>query len=460
VTGTRAVVLGCGVAGMLAAAAVAEHADTVTILERDRMPPGPAVRKGVPQGRHLHGLLGSGAQAIEALLPGFLAGLCAGGAHRIGLPEQTLIYGPHGWMCQYPTPHFMIGASRPLVEWTIHTHLPRRHPVEVLEGVEVLGLLGDADRVRGVRVRHRDTGRSEQVAADLVIDATGRGAKTPRWLTELGLPPVASTVVDSGLAYASRVVRVSASARSYPCVTVQADPRGNTPGKGGFWLHIENDQTMITLSGTLGAHPPLDEEGFTRFAHSLRHPLIGELLADATPLTRISGFRDTANRRHHYHRLPSWPAGFLVIGDAVATFNPLYGQGMTVAALSALTLRDTLRGIRPGGAGCRRIQRALSHTADLPWTVCTSEDIRYPGARGPSPGAGTRLVQRCADRLRATAAGHPAASRAFLDAFSLSAPLTRLARPAAIWATLRGPRHPPLLDPPLGVESPLDTQIR
>jgi 2-polyprenyl-6-methoxyphenol hydroxylase-like FAD-dependent oxidoreductase len=459
VTGTRVVVLGCGVAGMLAAAAVAEHTDTVTILERDRMPPGPAVRKGVPQGRHLHGLSGSGAQAIEALLPGFLAGLRAGGAHRLGLPERALVYGPHGWMCRYPSPHFLIGASRALVEWAIRTRLLCRYPVEVLEGVEVLGLLGDADRVRGVRVRHRDTGRSERVAADLVIDATGRGAKTPRWLTELGLPPVVSTVVDSGLVYASRAVRVSASAQSYPFIAVQADPRDNTPGMGGLWLGIENNQTMITLSGTRGARPPLEEEGFTRFAHSLRHPLLGELLADATPLTRISGFRDTANRRHHYHRLPSWPAGLLVIGDAVAAFNPIYGQGMTVAALSALTLRDALRGSRLDGGGCHRIQRALSRTADLSWMVCTSEDIRYPGAQGPSPGTGTRLVQCCADRLRATAAGHPGASRAFFDVFSLSVPLTRLARPAAIWATLRGPRRPPLLDPPLGSQSPLDTQI-
>lgn len=448
----RVVVLGCGMAGMLAAAAVAECADTVTILERDHLPDRPAVRKGVPQERHLHALLSTGALAIDVLLPGVLTSLLGHGAHRLGLAEDTLIYGPYGWMDPHPSGHFILGASRPLVEGTVRTHLVRHHPVRIVGGAEAVGLLGDHERVHGVRVRHRGTGHGEQMTADLLIDATGRTSQTPRWLTDIGVGPVPTTEVDSGLAYASRIVRVPTSAPAYPCVTVQADPRDTIPGRGGFWLRIEDDQTMVTLSGTRGAHPPLDDEGFARFAHALRHPLIGDLLAEALPLTPVRGFRDTANRRHHYDRLPSPPAGLLVIGDASSTFNPLYGQGMTVAALSALTLRTALRKAWPDrhldNAGCHRIQQAIARTADLPWAVCTTEDIRYPQAQGPPPSPGTRLTQRCADRLRAVAAHDPAASQAFFDVFSLSVPPTAAAGPAAIWAALRGPRKPPTRRPP------------
>ncbi|WP_369383115.1 NAD(P)/FAD-dependent oxidoreductase [Streptomyces sp. cg36] len=400
---------------MLAAAAIAEYADTLTILERDRMPEHPTVRKGVPQGRHLHGLLSTGARAIDTLLPGALTSLLNHGAHHLGLAEQTLIYGPYGWMRPYPTGHFILGASRPLVEWTVHTHLLRQHRIQLIEGAEVVGLTGDADRVRGVRIRHRDIRHSRQLAADLVIDATGRSSKTSQWLAEFGIGPVPVTVVDSGLAYASRIVQVPAKAPTHRCVTVQADPRDSVPGRGGFWLHIEGGQAVITLSGTKGAHPPLDEEGFTRFARSLRHPLIGELLTSTRPVTHISGFRDTANQRRHYHRFPSLPAGLLVIGDASTTFNPLYGQGMTVAALSALALRKAWPGDHLGSAECRQIQRAIARTADLPWTVCTAEDIRYPGAKGPRPSPGLRLAQRGVDRLRAAAAHDPAAAQTFFD---------------------------------------------
>ncbi|WKK21932.1 hypothetical protein QZH56_24360 [Streptomyces olivoreticuli] len=205
---------------------------------------------------------------------------------------------------------------------------------------------------------------------------------------------------------------------------------------------------MVTLSGTQGAHPPLDDEGFARFAGQLRHPLIADLLSHTTPATRLSGYRNTANRRYHYERLPAWPTGLLVTGDAVTTFNPLYGQGMTVAAQSALVIRDGLARGRVNAATCHRIQHALAHTADLPWAVCTTEDIRYPGALGPPPSPLTRLVTCTADRLRSAACTRPAAARAFFDAVTLSKPVWRLISPSALAALALGPHLPPLDEPP------------
>ncbi|MBF6543626.1 FAD-dependent oxidoreductase [Nocardia brasiliensis] len=442
------VILGGGIAGMLAAAATSRIAGAITIIERDRLPAVPAGRRGVPQGRHLHGLLSTGVSAIESLLPGTTATMRDHGAQQVRLSEEALIYGPHGWMRPVATPHFIVGASRPLVEWAIRHQLTAQHRCTIVQDAEAVGLHRAGGRVGGVRIRYRGTGQVEEVSADLIIDATGRGSQTPRWLAEFGVGPVADTVVDCGLAYASRLVRTAPGARSYACVTVQADARNHVPGRGGFWLQVENDQTMVTLSGTRGAHPPLDEPGFTEFALGLRHPLIGHLLADSTPLGPIKGSQTTANRRRHYDRIRKWPAGFLVIGDAATTFNPIYGQGMSVAALGALNLRRGLHDNRLDGAGCRRLQQTICRTADLPWTVCVTEDIRYPGARGRTPSHGQRLTQLCADRLRATSAADPAAAQAFFDVLSLSAPPIRALTPAAAWAVLRGPRQPPVWEPP------------
>ncbi|MGX1778608.1 NAD(P)/FAD-dependent oxidoreductase [Nocardia brasiliensis] len=447
-TNITVVVLGAGVAGLLAAAAVTDYADTIIVVERDNAPGRATLRRGVPQGRHLHGLLSSGALAIDTLLPGTLDDLIGRGAHRVGLAEDTLIYGLHGWMRRSPSGHFILGASRSLVQWTIHRHLRARQSVRIVQNTEVVELLGNASRVVGVRTRDLVTGDQDRITADLVIDATGRRTRMPHWLDTFGCGTVDETVVDAGLAYASRAVETSAAAQSYRCITVQPDPRQHVPARGGFWLQIENNRTMITLSGTRGAQPPLDDDGFVQFARNLRHPLLGELVADAVPLTRIGGFRDTANRRCHYHRLPRWPAGLLVIGDAVAAFNPVYGQGMSVAALSALALRQALPSGPFASRVCRNIQRDIARSADLPWVMCVAEDIRYPDAEGAAPRAGTRLVQRCGDRLRTAAATDPVAAQVFFDLLSLSAPLRRAVTVPAILATIRGTRNAPVQHSP------------
>ncbi|MGW2232050.1 FAD-dependent oxidoreductase [Streptomyces formicae] len=422
---TRAVVLGAGMAGMLAATALARHVDAVTVLDRDRLPDGADPRRGVPQARHTHVLWSGGARVIETLLPGTTDRLLDAGAHRVGLPEDLVSLTAYGWQQRFPETQFMIAASRSLLDWTVRDQASRDPKVTVLGDMDILGLRGDARAVTGVTCKPRREGTLSVIEADVVVDATGRGSPMKRWLTGLGLPPVQEDVIDSGMAYATRIFRAPEGARKkFPLVSVYADHRAGVPGRNGILLPIEDGSWMVTLSGTRGGEPPTTEEGFADYLRTLRHPLIADLIDRAEPLTGVQASRSTANRRLFYDRLVEWPDGLVVLGDAVAAFNPVYGHGMSAAALSAATLDATLRGsgLRPGTA--RAAQRAIGAVVDTPWSLGTSQDICYPDvfARTDDP----RLTRHADDRRRqadvigAAALGDPLVCAAALQVNTLS----------------------------------------
>jgi 2-polyprenyl-6-methoxyphenol hydroxylase-like FAD-dependent oxidoreductase len=446
-------VLGSGLAGTLAAAALARHLDRVTLVDRDLMPTGPGPRKGLPQARHAHLLWSGGARVVDLLLPGTTQRWLDAGAHRFGLPTGLVSMSAQGWLRRGPELQYVITSSRDLLDWTVREQVLADEKVSLREATGAVGLLGSAGRVTGVRLRDEQTGHTTALEADLVVDAGGRGSRARQWLAELGLPPVPEETIDSGLAYATRVFRAPPGVvKGFPIVNVQADPRMARPGQTATLLPIEGSRWLVTLSGTRGGEPPSEEGRFIDFARGMRHPVVGDLIASAEPVGPVHGSRSTANRRRYFERLARWPDGFVVLGDAVATYNPVYGHGMSVAAHSAAALRRGLerQGLRPGTT--RGIQRAIARAADGAWLTATSQDVRYPGATGPRPTFSGRLLQRYLDRLMKTANDRPAATRALFDAFTLSGPMTRLAAPRAALATLRGPTRAPLSGPPLRAE--------
>lgn len=454
---THAVVLGGGTAGMLAATALARHVDRVTVLDRDRLPSGPDQRKGVPQARHAHVLWSGGGQVIESLLPGTVERLLAAGAHRISLPEQTVSLTAYGWQHRFPATQSMIAASRPLLDWLIQEAALRETRITVREETDLLGLCGDAGRVTGVTVRPRQRGGTAAVLeADLVVDATGRGSLMKRWLTELGLPPVREDVIDPGMAYATRVYRAPAAARRFPLVTLYADHRADAPGRNGMLLPVEEGRWMVTVSGTRGAEPPTTQAGFDTFLRTLRHPLIADLVAGLEPLTPVHSSRSTANRRLFYERLPQWPDGLLVTGDALAAFNPVYGHGISSAALAAQELDRALgeRGLGPGLA--QAVQRTLGGVVDTPWSLATSQDIRYPGCRtdtqDPRLSRYAAEHQRAADHIGAFTVNDPLVSSAVLEVNTLAGAPGRLQAPDVRTVLESGTHLPPLTAPPLTEE--------
>ncbi|MFK0123470.1 FAD-dependent oxidoreductase [Streptomyces nigra] len=449
-----AVVLGGSHTGMLAAQALAGSADRVVVVERDMLPSGPDPRKGLPQSRHVHLLWSGGVRALEELLPGIGADLRAAGARRAPITTDMVALSPRGWFRRWPESHHIVLAGRDLLDATVRSRVLADERIELLDGTEVLDLLGDARAVTGVRLRGRD-GRESTLEAGLVVDATGRGSAAPRWLAALGLPAPVRREVDSGLAYASRLYLAPEPAREgFPVVNVQADPRAGGPGRAGVLLPIEHGRWLVTLSGTRGGEPGTSDEEFARFAREeLRHPVIGELIERAEPLTGVAFTRTTANRRHSYERMPDWPENLTVLGDALAAYNPVYGHGLSVGAQSALILRETVRRYGWGAAGlARRVQKAVARPVGAAWDLAIGQDVFYPGATETGPTLRDRLVAGYVDRLMHTATGNGRIARRVTDVTSLERRAEVLLGPSVLLAAAVGPLKPQLTGPPLTAE--------
>jgi 2-polyprenyl-6-methoxyphenol hydroxylase-like FAD-dependent oxidoreductase len=445
----HAVVAGGSIAGLAAAQALADTFDTVTLIERDDYPPtGQGFRRGVPQARHTHVLLEGGQRALEQLFPGLTRDLSGAGAHRIGVPQDLRWLNTCGWFTRVPSKRHMFSLSRELMDHLVRQRLTATANVTIAAGCTVTGLLPDATGVGGVRLTRAD-GSVADVAADLVVDATGRNTRTPHWLAELGYRPPKETRINASLAYASRRYRIpDGFDGDWKAVYLQAKPPNQR--RGAVLFPIEDNRWIVTLGGIDGVggvgtgpdRPPTDEAGFLDFAASLRSPLIYEAIRHAEPLTDITAYRRTENRRRHYDKLRRWPDRLIVVGDAACAFNPIYGQGMTVAAQTALTLQHALRESSPHQPGfTRKTQRAIARCGDPAWLIATGEDLRYPHTTGATAGPATRLTHRWLDRVTAAANTDPIVTAAFFDVLLLLAPPTSLFRPAIAWRALR-PRQP------------------
>ncbi|MGW2822932.1 FAD-dependent oxidoreductase [Streptomyces sp. NPDC001443] len=446
-SGFRAVVIGGSLAGMLAAAALTNHVDTVEIIEAHDLPAGAEPRRGVPQAAHFHILLSGGADAVEQLLPGTVAQLLASGANRVPMNTNMLLHSPEGWYRRWKTDtQYLIAASRDLTDAVVRRQVLSDDRIKVRTGTRAIGLTGDHRTVTGIRVRESG-GLETELAADLVIDASGRGTHAPTWLTELGITEPTEERIDAGLVYASRIYRAPVPTEHWPLINVQADPRRPGPSRAGGIVPIEDGRWHVSLMGTPGAHPTRDPDAFEAFARTLRSPIVADLLADAEPLTDITVTHSTVNRRYYYERLKTWPEGFIAMGDALASFNPVYGHGMSVAALGAAALRTELAatGITDGLA--RRAQCAIAQPVQLAWSLAVGQDIHYSTVEGQRAGLADRLLHRYVSRLSHTATGTYHVAAAMTDVLTLKSSPFSLMRPTVLLAAMRGPLRPPLKGP-------------
>jgi 2-polyprenyl-6-methoxyphenol hydroxylase-like FAD-dependent oxidoreductase len=444
--GSHAVVIGASMAGLLATRVLADHFERVTIVDRDRLPDSGSFRHGVPQGHHLHVLLAGGRQAIESLLPGFESDLVAAGAVVIRWPQDALWLTAAGWSQRFEARpgHYVLSISRPLLESLVRRRVLESDRVAVMEGCEVPALTtSGGGRVTGVEVRSRgdlDGSTLRELAADLVVDASGRTSRCADWLEALGYGRPVETRIDSFLGYASRQYAPPPGWRSdwkALFLMSQAPTRART----GFLFPIEGGRWIVTLAGAGRDYPPTDDQGFLAFARSLRHPVLHDAISGAEPLTPIHGWRHTENRRRHFERLGRWPQGLIALGDASCAFNPIYGQGMSVAAQTAVALDGELHAAGSLNRLTRRFQRTVAARAAGAWLLATGEDLRYPTTEGGRVGFTTRLTHRYLDRVVRAATADSTVNAAFLEVLGLVRPPASLFHPLVAAATLR--RHAP-----------------
>ncbi|MFB9466435.1 NAD(P)/FAD-dependent oxidoreductase [Streptomyces cinereospinus] len=449
--------MGGSIAGLLAAHVLAGHADRVTLVERDRFPDGVQPRPGVPQGRHPHVLLEGGQTALESLLPGFLAELGAAGAPRVGMPSDMVLWQQGRWFRRTPATTYIHTGSRAQLEGLVRRRVLANPVIGVVEGAEAVGLLGDGSRVRGVLLRDRSGDARAQpraLEAGLVVDASGTGTKAARWLSGIGAEAPPEETIDTGLAYASRVYRGRSGVLDGETLSYYVYPAPDQVHAGGA-LPLEDGSHLVIVSGLRGDEPPTDDDEFVTYAKRLPHPLLHRWLDDAEPLSPAFGYRRTANIRRRYDLSGRHPAGFLATGDALCTVNPVYGQGMAVAALSAVALRDALADRRRTPT-TRRVLRALLAASRQAWDISAGADRAMPGAVGNAVAGGPadRAAGWYLGRVQERAPGDPVVGRAFRSVLTLGAPVSALFAPRVARAVLFGPPAPTPVEPPAAPEGP------
>lgn len=446
--GRQAIVIGGSMAGMLTARILADHFAQVTVIERDTLTDTAEPRKGVPQGRQAHGLLAQGEAIMARLFPGLFAELREASSTVVDMGADVHWFQMGGWKTRMHSGIHGYAQTRPLLEQKIRARVAALPNVRILDGCEVSSLEASADgsRITGVQIVHRETHIEERLGAQLVVDASGRGSRTPQWLKALGYPEVEESVVKMDVGYTTRTYRPPAGfTADWKVLMIYPKPPGEK--RAGVLMPIEGGRWIVSLSGWHKDHAPTDDEGFLAFARSLAAPDIYNAIKDAEPLDAPVSHKIPSNLRHHYERMARFPEGLAVLGDALCSFNPTYAQGMTTSALDAMTLDAALREQARRQAGditglADRFRKQVAKVIDTPWMLATGEDFRYPQTVGQRP-PGTNFLHWYVGKVHEASTHDARVTLQFLRVMHmLSGPQSLFAPPIAarvlVGAALRG----------------------
>ena len=432
----HAVVVGAGIGGLLAARVLSESFDRVTVIDRDVLPGQAIPRRGVPQGHHAHGLLSRGCEILEDLFPQLTADLVATGAVPCDIQNDVRWYNDGRQLHPAPSRLHGLTVSRPQLEGCLRSRVAALPGVVIRERCEVVELITTGDQtepgaVTGVRLLRPDH-RPEDMPADLVVNATGRGNRGAEWLRRLGYEIAPEERVDSRLVYVSREYRRRPGDADVVAFIVG---RSTAVPRGGVALSAEGDRWLVTLYGMGDDVPPVDPDGYHQFAARLPVQDLHHLLQRVEPLGAPRLMRIPVSIRRRYERLDRFPEGYVVFGDALCQFNPSYGQGMTVAACEAVALRECLADGGQNGLARRFFGRA-GRIIDVPWDMSVGGDLRFPSVEGPRP-LRVKLLNGYLARLHAAAEADPVVGHAFLSVANLQAPPQHLLSPGVLARVLR-----------------------
>lgn len=427
VVGEHALVVGGSVAGLLAARVLTDAFESVTVIERDQLPGEPVPRKGVPHGQHPHALLEAGRSIIEDLFPGYFEELVSRGGVELDGASDFNFFDEGDFLADGPNRMPMYAASRPLFELVMRERLTDVADVRIRSDCRCTDYLVDdqGTTVGGVLIREGG-GDPESLSADLVVDATGRTSRTPDWLESNGYASPGLDEVHVDLAYSTLLIE-----RPSDDNTGLLGPASPPHTRGGSLAPIEGDRWQVTVHGVHGDHPPTDLEGFREFASGLPFPEVAQALEEHPPVSdEIDYYPFPSNRRHRYEDLDQFPDSLVVIGDAIASFNPIYGQGMSVSALESLVLHHELSSGGLDGLASRYFHRA-EEPVDIAWTMAVGADFQFAETSGPKP-RGTDLVARYLSRLSRKAQTDGVLREKLFRVFMMEVPPSSLFRPTVV----------------------------
>jgi 2-polyprenyl-6-methoxyphenol hydroxylase-like FAD-dependent oxidoreductase len=437
--GAHAVVLGASMGGLSAARVLADFYEKVTVVERDVLPLTADNRRGVPQGRHGHALLGRGLAVLGDYFPALTDDLDAAGVPTLDyrdLSEAYLSFSGHllprsGAYTNLPAVYI---PSRPLLEGLVRQRLRAIGNVSLRDGHDVISLSTDdaRRRVTGVAITSHDGGRAHTLDADLVVDATGRSARTPAFLEALGYDKPHEDCVKVRVTYASQLFRLPPGSLREKVVLVSPVPGRST---GVALFGYEDDTWMLTAFGIAGVEPPRELSDIVDFVGALAPPYVAEALHGGEPVGEVCRFRYPESRWRRYDKLRRFPEGLLVLGDAICSFNPVYGQGMTVAALQAQALEQCLT--KGTAQLARRFFRAAAQPIGVAWQFAVGGDLALPEVEGHRPPS-VKLMNKYVDRLQTAAESDLEVAEQFARVIGFLDPPTRLMRPKML---IRAARH-------------------
>jgi len=444
-------VIGGSLTGLLAARVLGEYFSEVTIIERDLLKDDTMQRPGVPHSRHLHALLPRGLQIIEAFFPGIREQLESYGAVPLDVADDIAWLTPQGWGMKFRSGLEGLSFTRDLLDWTIRRRVSRLPNVKFVDATDVVGLLrGDSGRILGVRTRERnlrDLGSTADLSGEVVVVAAGRQNAIATWFAEVGLEEPRITTIDAHIGYASRMYRrTKQQSPKWKAIILQAVPPD--VHRSGLVFPVEGNRWLVTLIGADRDYPPNNDAGFLEYAKSLRNPGLYDAIREAEPLTPICAYRATQNRQYHFELLKNWPEGLVVMGDAACAFNPVYGQGMSTAAIEAARLHNLLCDNRAASDFGRVFQQEIAGIIQSPWTLATSADLRFRSVEGATANRKTKIMHWYVDQVLRLGTRDQWARRRFLEVQGMLRDASAILKPDMLFRVLldlartRLPRRP------------------
>jgi flavin-dependent dehydrogenase len=425
-----AIIIGGGIAGLLAARVLSEHFKEVIIIEKDKYPSRAGSRNGTPQSNHIHVLLIKGKEILLKLFPSLESKLVAKGAHIVNLTNDVDYYVGTGYSIKFESNLTTIACTRQLLEHEIKNEIFENCPnVKIRENTRATGLVVAKDKeigsgiCKGVTVNSVEIKLEETILGDLVVDTSGRQSKSSEWLEQLGYGKPKETVVNSYIGYSTcwlkptlQQTAAGNGATINPTIILTKPPLNP---RMGVIYPVEDSSWLVGILGIGKNYPPSDKEGFLEYAKKLETLDIYNAIKDCELSGPIYGYRTTGSRQYHYEKMKSWPENFVTYGDSVSSFNPFYGQGITVACIEAVTLDNAFREHKKRNRGLSGFstifQKKVSKINTLPWVLGTSEDFRWPTTEGISPDFITRWIQKYSNRVLLLTPKSKIAAKSFFE---------------------------------------------